>query len=314
MSTALFDLGGTGARVRVLDSARQLVAELDLEGYSGNRGRLGNLLRLIRAASEASDLSVIENVAGGVTGEWGAVAAIAPDLQELHSAFGVRRLIVADDAVTSYLGALGDRPGVTVAIGTGIVALSRGRNGKMSRIDGYGAMLGDNGSGWWIGREGLIAAMAAKDGRPSGSNALLMAAADQFGAEDEVSRRIVPSPRAVSLTASFAKRVAELAHLGEPVAARIFERAGAHIGDTLVTAAHATGVVRSFTYSLLGRVSDSQNLFLPSMLARISEAGLDAVAASPSGTGIDGAAALTELTAQRLSLLSPLVRHESVRL
>lgn len=49
------------------------------------------------------------------------------------------------------------------------------------RADGWGHLLGDCGSGAWIGRAGLEAAMRAYDGRSGGSAALLARAEKLFG-------------------------------------------------------------------------------------------------------------------------------------
>ncbi|OEV25161.1 ATPase, partial [Streptomyces nanshensis] len=65
--------------------------------------------------------------------------------------FGVRRLALAADAVTGYAGALGERPGAVVAAGTGMIAMGTDLE-TWRRADGWGHLLGDCGSGAWIGR------------------------------------------------------------------------------------------------------------------------------------------------------------------
>lgn len=60
--------------------------------------------------------------------------------------------------VTAYLAANGTRHGVVVAAGTGVVTLGVGPEG-VARVDGWGHLLGDAGSAYWIGRAGLDAAL-----------------------------------------------------------------------------------------------------------------------------------------------------------
>ncbi|NSC25239.1 ATPase, partial [Streptomyces albus subsp. chlorinus] len=68
----------------------------------------------------------------------------------LAGEFGVRRVALAADAVTAYAGALGERPGAVVAAGTGMIAMGTDLV-SWRRADGWGHLLGDCGSGAWIG-------------------------------------------------------------------------------------------------------------------------------------------------------------------
>ena len=66
-----------------------------------------------------------------------------------------KRVQVISDAEAAFLGALGDRPGVLVLAGTGSIVLGRDRRRRWARAGGLGPLLGDEGSGFWIGREWL---------------------------------------------------------------------------------------------------------------------------------------------------------------
>lgn len=56
------------------------------------------------------------------------------------------------DFVIAYWGATEGEPGVIVSAGTGAVIYGRNATGQDFRIDGRGFMLGDRGSGFWIGQ------------------------------------------------------------------------------------------------------------------------------------------------------------------
>ena len=64
----------------------------------------------------------------------------------------VERLAIASDGLTSLLGALGERDGAVVAAGTGTVVRGAGAASAWSKVDGWGSLLGDAGSGFAIGR------------------------------------------------------------------------------------------------------------------------------------------------------------------
>jgi len=73
------------------------------------------------------------------------------------------KLFVETDAFISYAGAIGLKPGVLLIAGTGSIAIGRRRNGAMIRVGGWGPIFSDDGSGFWIGREVIRAALSAND-------------------------------------------------------------------------------------------------------------------------------------------------------
>jgi N-acetylglucosamine kinase-like BadF-type ATPase len=73
------------------------------------------------------------------------------------------QIFVETDAFISYLGAIGLEPGVLLIAGTGSIAIGRRADSAMIRIGGWGPIFGDEGSGFWIGREVIQTALRAND-------------------------------------------------------------------------------------------------------------------------------------------------------
>jgi len=67
------------------------------------------------------------------------------------------RVLVISDAQAALLGALGRKPGVLLLSGTGSIVVGRNARGRWARAGGLGPALGDEGSGFWLGREWLRA-------------------------------------------------------------------------------------------------------------------------------------------------------------
>ncbi|MBB0231802.1 BadF/BadG/BcrA/BcrD ATPase family protein, partial [Streptomyces calidiresistens] len=147
------------------------------------------------------------------------------------------RWVLAADAVTGYAGALGERPGVVVAAGTGMIALGTDLR-EWRRADGWGHLLGDCGSGAWIGRAGLEAALRARDGRPGGSAELLREAEELFGPAGDLPARLYPRPDRAAVLASFAPAVARCAAgpIPDPRARGIMGEAAREIAATAAAA------------------------------------------------------------------------------
>lgn len=79
--------------------------------------------------------------------------------------FVISDMIVTSDAELALEGAFFGERGIITIVGTGSIALARNTDGGMERCGGWGIELDDEGSGAWIGREGLTAAVRAIDGR-----------------------------------------------------------------------------------------------------------------------------------------------------
>lgn len=77
---------------------------------------------------------------------------------------GSRVLVVNDALVALEAGAPGS-PGIVIICGTGSIAYGRNREGMAARAGGWGNIIGDEGSGYWIGQRAVSAVMRASDGR-----------------------------------------------------------------------------------------------------------------------------------------------------
>jgi N-acetylglucosamine kinase-like BadF-type ATPase len=78
--------------------------------------------------------------------------------------FKARILVVNDALIALEAGAPG-APGVVIISGTGSIAYGRNADGEAARAGGWGYVLGDEGSGYWIGRAALRAVLRAADQR-----------------------------------------------------------------------------------------------------------------------------------------------------
>jgi N-acetylglucosamine kinase-like BadF-type ATPase len=75
------------------------------------------------------------------------------------------RTRVMSDCQTAYFGATLGRPGVVVIAGTGSIVLAQNQHGQFARAGGWGHLLGDEGSAYWIAIESMKAAIEDDEGR-----------------------------------------------------------------------------------------------------------------------------------------------------
>ena len=76
---------------------------------------------------------------------------------------------VVNDALIAHRAAFDDGPGVLVIAGTGSNVLGINDRGESGRAGGWGPMISDEGSGFWIGRRAVAHAMRAHDGKQTTS-------------------------------------------------------------------------------------------------------------------------------------------------
>jgi N-acetylglucosamine kinase len=88
--------------------------------------------------------------------------------------------LVVNDALVALVAGVGDGPGIVIVCGTGSICYGRNERGQAARAGGWGYILGDEGSGYWIGRRALAAATRHADGRGP-ATALTSRALAHFG-------------------------------------------------------------------------------------------------------------------------------------
>ncbi|MEU8852429.1 BadF/BadG/BcrA/BcrD ATPase family protein [Streptomyces sp. NPDC048564] len=241
------DSGGSGLRVVVGTVGRGATARRESREpvRTGDRGidpghfmeQLVPMVRALMAEAGVDRLDAATVGAAGMASLGDALRAELPDA--LGREFAIGRLALAADAVTAYVGALGPRPGAVVAAGTGLIAIGTDLT-NWRRADGWGHLLGDCGSGAWIGRAGLEAALRAYDGRPGGSAGLLARAEELFGPVRSLPGKLYPRPDRPAVLASFAPQVGACAD-GDPVAADILRAAARHMADSAAAVCPTAG-------------------------------------------------------------------------
>lgn len=74
-------------------------------------------------------------------------------------------MLIVNDALIALEAGAPEGPGVVLVAGTGSIAYGRDARGHAARAGGWGFVLGDEGSGYWIGRQALRAVVRETDRR-----------------------------------------------------------------------------------------------------------------------------------------------------
>lgn len=237
------DVGGTSTRALLADtSGRRLGCGSAGGGNPISRGETVAAANIASAAGRALANVDPSDVAATVVGGAGFQAFREGDsghlLDEVWRQLGLRCPVsLVADAEVAYAAGTAEPDGTVLIAGTGAVAVDiakRRRSGK--RADGYGWLLGDLGSGIWLGRQAVYAALLWLDGNGPGGP-LVESVLHEIAPEvpdvngDFVVRRVMDDE---PVRLSRLSPLVTAAAVGkDPTACDIVDRAVAHLCDTV---------------------------------------------------------------------------------
>ena len=164
------------------------------------------------------------------------------------------RVVVVTDIELVLAAAFDHGPGLALSAGTGSIAVERSAEGTLLRSGGYGWQMGDEGSGYAIGRSALAAVSRAQDGRGRATvlSALLPGAARVPDFDALVSWAAAATPAQVASLAPTVLGATDDAVAGGIVAAAADDLA-ALVTSVRSRASHADRVPVAYAGSLLAQ-------------------------------------------------------------
>src|SRR5918994_6059746 len=161
------DAGGTKTVALLADADGRIIADgragganLQTEGELQVEKVLHDVIeqvtrgRNITAAAVCLGMAGVDREADGRT------------IRDIMRRLGYRsNTLIVNDALIALVAGAGASPGLVVISGTGSIAFGVSNRGLAARAGGWGPTLGDEGSGYWIGRRALEAVTRDADGR-----------------------------------------------------------------------------------------------------------------------------------------------------
>ena len=124
------------------------------------------IVEAVRALARENDVSLpVKALCAGLAGASGRPEAREELEKGVRAAGLARRVRVVSDSEIAFRDAFGARDGILLIAGTGSVSVGRVAAGPLRRVGGWGALLGDEGSGYRLGLEGIRAAVRSVEGR-----------------------------------------------------------------------------------------------------------------------------------------------------
>jgi N-acetylglucosamine kinase-like BadF-type ATPase len=176
--------------------------------------------------------------------------------------------LVVNDALIALQAGAGVGPGIVIIAGTGSICYGRNERGQAARSGGWGPVLADEGSGWWIGQRAVQAVMRQADGRgPATALTPKVLAHFDIPEPQELVHQVYYRDDRRKLIVSLGPAVEAAAAEGDVVARQIVSDAGAE----LVTAARSVAErleIRGLQFPLV--LAGSIFRLMPSLLADVT--------------------------------------------
>lgn len=225
------DGGGSTLRAVLIDDNMEVLARA--YGSSANPNAIGRdeaAKRIQALVRQCLSQRPTEPNAVGI-GIAGASAAYASAwLREtVQAVLPDTSIVPSSDHEIALTGAMGRREGCLLIAGTGSVAFGIDDTGQSYQVGGWGYLLGDEGSGYWIGRELVQACIEDYDAGSEGSAWPIVR--DYFGIATprDLITAIYLDGNPVPKLAGLAPDLIQAATAGNPVAEAIINQAVQHL-------------------------------------------------------------------------------------
>lgn len=172
--------------------------------------------------------------------------------------FTINKIRIESDARIALEGAFSGKPGSILIAGTGSIMFGKDAEGQIHRVGGFGRFIGDEGSGYRIGRKGLNAVAREYDERRKSTKITdLLAQEFSISSPEELITEVYRNNFNI---ASVAPLVFNAAESGDKIAQRILENEA----DELllhITAMKSKLKVENLKVSLIGSLLTTANYF-----------------------------------------------------
>jgi len=211
-------------------SKKYRAINFNLHGFKETSNRL---ITIIKDLSRKTGLRNILAITAGISG-----ARNEKDRKKLRQAItratGLKNIKICTDTEIAFASVfeLNDKNCGILIAGTGSILYYRNKTGKIIRTGGWGRLIGDEGSGFWIAREAIYRITRHYDGR-QGKTLLSGILKKEFGIDS--SNIILEVYHNKFEISALTKHVFRLAEKGDKISKLIIQQAARNLLDHLIS-------------------------------------------------------------------------------
>ncbi len=182
----------------------------------------------------------------------------------------LERIYTIPDYIGNWMAATMGKPGIVIISGGGTVAYGRDVSGASLRIGGWGHLLGDEGSGYWIGLQAIKAALQSWAGTVPG-RALAGQIMERIRVknERELLHKVYSGQLPDAEIASLVPLVCSLSLSEDEAAAQILDEAAAHLVKLAEAMSRRLGILPIYLSGGVFQAPSMQERFKRSLAATV---------------------------------------------
>jgi len=262
------DAGGTKAIAVLTDAKLRILARERFEGMNVSQMNPNTVSRLLQQIID--DLTYRAGMLPyhiGLTILAAAGAGEAKTREEVeyacHGRMPERKVKVITDAEAALAGAFVGGAGIVLISGTGSIAWGKDDRGRIVRAGGYGYLLGDEGSGFWLGREALRRCLAAHH---RGETTALAGKICEIWQLSDIAKAVTivySAEKPAGKIAELAPLVFESYEAGDPLSVEILQEAGKKLAELVETTVKGLSLASPIKVNLTGGIASQVKVMQP---------------------------------------------------
>jgi N-acetylglucosamine kinase-like BadF-type ATPase len=300
------DGGGTNCRAAIVDHKGKVLGEGQAEAANllrvGLDNAVANIKKSIHQACERAGIEPIQLTAACI----GLAGVSQPGyhqqmLEALKKVLPISNVSLETDARVALAGATNNAPGVVIMAGTGSIACGVNARGQFARSGGWGPIMGDEGSGSYIGRRALEAVMMAWDyrGKPTSMREPVL---KHFGVSTPPELTTVIYDSSAKEKGEVPGRIAQLSRIavkaaqeGDQVAQEILVAAAKELSKTTIAVIRQLRMEQdTFRVAYVGGVFEAGELILKLLREEIQKVAPNAEISRPLESPVIGAVKMAQ--------------------
>lgn len=234
MLIAGIDAGGSKTECIIVDSEQNKIitrAQTGAANYQvvGLEAACQEIKLALDEAKKKADISRLKAVGIGLAGA-GRKEDLLKIKNQMEKIVSIRNIFFTNDAHIALLGATGGSKGTVLIAGTGSIAYGLKENGEKIRSGGWGPILGDEGSGFWIALQAIKRVIRAEEGRAKKTDLKSLILDNfNFAKLEEIIPFVYQQKIPRQKIAALAPEIFALAQEGEETAVEICQEAAAEL-------------------------------------------------------------------------------------
>jgi N-acetylglucosamine kinase-like BadF-type ATPase len=250
MTIACIDAGQTKTDICLFNDEHEIICKQQYNpiihpakpgGLDSYRAIITELCKLLKSINFKEKLSICVSLSG-YHGENEIIPSLIKEILEENEIVPLH-LNIVPDYVGNWFSATNGDPGIIIISGGGTVVYGQNHDGISYRLGGWGHILGDEGSGYWIGLEALKASLKINAGLINPKSKLELSIKNflNYSDEFELISWVNSGELSDKKIAQLVPIVNNLAEQGDQVSLEILDRAVEHLFNDLLVAIRNLG-------------------------------------------------------------------------